>query len=262
MIEFSNVTKFKIEHGRKRFLFKDASFVIPDKARVVYLSNNRTDGMTFLNMLMGVTPTDAGRITTNSKLSWIVGNPIGLADSLSARKNINIICGINGIGRDKSHKIVKMIASFTGLDGHIDDPMNTYKKEMIARVSFSLSLALRFDYFLVANKTSVGTGEYKKKSHANFLKVIEKSGMILGAANIKLARSICDSSLNVVDGEVRYYDDLKEGISAFREYTRKNNEKAARRKKSKVLTRKRARNERENKKNWRNSVEIGNSDPS
>ena len=216
MIEFKRVTKFRLEHGRKRFILKDASFVIPDQAKVVVLSTEPGDGMMLVKLISGIVPVDSGKISTNSKVSWIVGESVGLVNVLSARQNVKLVCGINGLGRGKCNKIVDMIAKFTGLGTHVDDPISTYKPGMKARLAFALSLALRFDYYLVGSKVSVGTGEYKKRSFEAFLRVVQQSGMILGIPDLKNAKLFCDSALVLSNGEARYYHDLAEGISIFR----------------------------------------------
>lgn len=216
MIEFKNVTKFRIEHGRKRFIMKNASFVIPDRSRVVILTTEPGDSIVLIKMISGILPADEGKIATTSKISWMVGESIGMVNSLSARQNIKLVCGINGLGRSKSNKIVDMVAKFTGLGTHVDDPISTYRPGMKARLAFALSLAMKFDYYLVSGKVSVGSGEFKKRSFATFSKVVGRSGMILGVPNIKLARMLCNSALVVTGGEATFYNDIEKGIASFR----------------------------------------------
>lgn len=216
MIVFDNVSKYRLEHGIRRYILRNASFVIPSGARIAFLPSNRNDGNVLLNMISGVNPPDEGFITTKSSISWIFGQPIGMVNSLSARKNINIICGINGFGRGKSDKVAEMVASFTGLGRHIDEPMSTYKNEMRKRVEFALSLAIRFDYFLIRGNPSVGSGEFKQKSRMAFLKAVRQSGIILTSPNLNLVRQLCNSCLVSIEGEVQMYENLEEGIAVYR----------------------------------------------
>lgn len=221
MIEFSNVTKFSVEHGHKRYVLKRASFIVPDNARMAILSRDKSDGLAILKMLTRLSPPDSGSIKTDSRLSWIVGNPVGMVKSISARRNIQIICALNALGTRRANRIADMIADFTGLGAHIDDPISTYKKGMMARVSFALSLALKFDYFLIHRSLSAGAGKFRRKSRTAFLEVVSRSGLVLGSSNLKLAQQLCDCCLVIKAGEAEFFDDIEKGIEFFKSITTK-----------------------------------------
>ena len=216
MILFDNVTKYFMENGQKRFILKNASFEIPHRARIAVLPEEPADGISILKLISGTLPANHGKIITYSKVSWIVGEPIGIVGDLSFRQNIKLVCGINGVGRGKSNQIVDMIADFTGIGKHVDAPLSSCSQEMKSRLMFALSLSFQFDFYLVGKKTSIGSGDFKLKSQESFHNVMQTSGLILGHPNLRLARKLCDSALVLSNGEVKYYPVLTDAIECFK----------------------------------------------
>jgi capsular polysaccharide transport system ATP-binding protein len=215
MIVFEQVTKQVMEHGAKRCILQDASFTIKKNERLAFLSDHPNDGMTFLNMLTRVQPIDYGKITTESTLSWILGKAFGITESLTARKNIRILCGIHGIGRRQADQIAEMVAIFTGLGAHIDEPILTYRTEMKQRLEFALFLSMHFDFYLIKGSISVGSGSFKDKSKEALLQTLAHSGIILVSPNVKIVREICTSCLVVKNGIAHLYEDINEGLASF-----------------------------------------------
>lgn len=212
MIEFQNVTKMSIEHGVRRCVMENASFVIPNRTSVAVFSSMKGDNLLLLKLISGVIPLDNGKVRTNSTISWPVGETIGLQNTISARQNIKLVCGINGIGAGKCRRITEMIAEFSGLGKHIDDPMETYAAGMKARLAFLLPLTLQFDYYLVGGRTSTGSGQFKNISEEFFQKTVKKSAVILATNNFKEAKSLCQAAIVVKDGKAEYYEDIDDAI--------------------------------------------------
>ena len=85
---------------------------------------------------------------------------------------------------------------------------------MRARLGFGLSMAIRFDVYLVDEVTAVGDGAFRAKSEALFLDRMREASALFVSHSMSGVRSVCDAALVLEDGTLRYFGDLDEGIAA------------------------------------------------
>lgn len=217
MIEFKNVTCHKMEFGKKQCILRDASFIIPDGTSVAIFSRIPKDNQKILRLILGTIPVDSGTIKTDSKISWPVGEIVGLQAMLSGRQSIKLVCGINGIGAGKSNRIAEMIAEYCEFPpDQLDLPMTHFRPEARARLFFALSIALRFDYYLVSRQMWAGSGAFRRKSQQSFLEAIRKSAVIVASQNPAAAQKLCTAAVVMDEGRVTYYDAIDEAVEYIR----------------------------------------------
>lgn len=87
---------------------------------------------------------------------------------------------------------------------------------MSARLAFGLSMALRFDIYLVDELLSVGDASFQKKSKAAFAELLQKSRMIMVSHSMGALRDYCDCGLVVHEGKAIFHENLNDAIEDYR----------------------------------------------
>lgn len=216
MIIIENLTKSYLDHkaGRK-YVFRDLSFTIPDGKNIAIIGKNGAGKSTLMNLLAKVDSPDSGRIITDQSISWPVGLSGGFQGSLSARENVKFIARTQGFRGEGLKEKVRYVEEFAEIGDYFDLPTKTYSSGMKARVSFGLSLAFDFDYYIVDEAMSVGDAHFKKKASEAFDAKIGKANIILVTHGMTQVRTMCDLVVVLDRGKATIYEDVEEGIKVY-----------------------------------------------
>lgn len=217
MIELRNLTKsFPSPLGRK-YVFRDLTFTLPTGAGVGLIGRNGAGKTTLLSLIAGLDSPDSGEVITDQRISWPVGLGSGFQGSLSARDNVRFVCRVFGAtGAEKREKI-DYVQKFAEIGDYFDLPMNTYSPGMKSRVSFGLSMAFDFDYYLVDEVMAVGDPIFRKKAASVFREKLAGGGVILVSHNAKDIKDFCSTVVFLHNGHANVYEDVDEGLAAFGE---------------------------------------------
>ncbi|MES2922443.1 MAG: ABC transporter ATP-binding protein [Verrucomicrobiota bacterium] len=218
MIELQNLTKsYPVKDG-VRYILRDVSVVIPTKTNVAILGPNGAGKSTFLRLIGGAEAADGGTIITDQEISWPLGLNSGFQGSLTGRQNVLFVCRINGLDRQQSRHVVEQVIDFAEIREYFDMPVNTYSSGMRARLTFGLSMAFRFDVYLVDELTSVGDASFRRKAKAAFDEIRNRASLIFVSHNMNTLRESCESALFIRNGLADYYPRIKDGIEAYEDY--------------------------------------------
>ncbi len=218
MIELRDVSKsYPVKNGR-RFVLDRVSLTIPDKVNIAVLGPNGAGKSTFLRLIGGAEVADSGAIITDSDISWPLGLSSGFQGSLTGRQNVLFVCRINGLSPDQIREVMRQVTDFAEIGEYFDMPINTYSSGMRARLSFGLSMAFRFDVYLIDELTSVGDILFREKAKAAFEHIRSRASLIFVSHNLKTLRQSCQAALFLRDGKADFFDDIDEGIAAYEDY--------------------------------------------
>jgi capsular polysaccharide transport system ATP-binding protein len=226
MIELRNVTKYYPVHHGVRFVLNNVSLTIPTGANVAVLGPNGAGKSTFLRIIGGAETANKGQIITDSDISWPLGLASGFQKTLTGRQNVLFVCRINGLDRPDTRRVIRQVAEFAEIGEYFDMPVETYSSGMRARLGFGLSMAFRFDVYLIDELTSVGDVNFKQKAKAAFKEICKDSSLIYVSHNLNVLRDSCQSALFIRDGRADYHPNIEDGIKAYAEYARQNFSKA------------------------------------
>lgn len=215
MIQISDVTKsYRTTQGRK-YVFRNLSFEIPTGRNVAIVGRNGAGKSTLMRLLGGQDSPDSGRIFTTKTISWPVGLSGGFQGSLTGRQNVKFVARVHGARDAYMRQVVKYVEEFAELGSYFDQAVNTYSSGMRGRLAFGLSMAFKFDYYLVDEAMSVGDARFKKKATTEFKSKTNNANIILVTHGMTQVRSLCDMVLLLHDGKIQYFDDVEEGIAAY-----------------------------------------------
>ncbi|MCU0748986.1 MAG: ABC transporter ATP-binding protein [Akkermansiaceae bacterium] len=218
MIQLQHVTKFYQTRTGPRYVLKDVSLVIPDRANLAVLGPNGAGKSTFLRMIGGAEMPNSGKIISDVSISWPLGISSGFQGSLSGRSNVLFVCKINGLSLKWCRKVVEDVKMFAELGEYFDMPVASYSSGMRARLSFGLSMAFAFDVYLIDELTSVGDANFRNKAVEAFKELKQRASLIYVSHSLNSLRQTCDSALFLREGNATFYQDIEEGVAAYLKY--------------------------------------------
>lgn len=216
MIKIENLTKsYRTPKGR-HYVFKDLNIELPSGISVALIGPNGAGKSTLLRMIGGVDRPDSGTITTTKTISWPLGLSGGFQGSLTGRENVKFVSRLYATKEQLKEK-VSFVENFSELGKYFDMPLKTYSSGMKSRLSFGLSMAFDFDYYIVDEITAVGDSRFKVKCTKTFKEKSDKSNILMVSHSFKHLKDYCNSALFIRrSGEVSYHCDIDEAIKEYK----------------------------------------------
>ncbi len=216
MITLKNITKYYDTDNGRKYIFKDASVVLPSMVNIGVLGKNGAGKSTFLRLIGGATYQDSGKLITDENISWPVGFKGCLQGGLTARQNTAFVCMLMQKDVVNTKKILDFVYHFSDLGNDFDLPVKTYSTGMKARLGFAVSLAFDFDTYLIDEILSVGDANFKKKSKEAIKEKFSNSRLIIVTHSAKKIKDYCSKVLLIKDGKFILYDDINEGLEEYK----------------------------------------------
>lgn len=215
MIKIENLTKsYRTPTGR-HYVFKDLNIEIPSGKSVAFIGRNGAGKSTLLRMIGGIDRPDSGKIITNKTISWPVGLAGGFQGSLTGRENVKFVARLYAKQEELKEK-VEFVEEFAELGKYFDMPIKTYSSGMRSRLGFGLSMAFKFDYYIVDEVTAVGDARFKEKCAQLFNERHKESSFLMVSHSLNSLKEFCDVAIVFKDDNaVSFYKDVQEGIEEY-----------------------------------------------
>ena len=215
MIKIENLTKsYRTPTGR-HYVFKDLNIEIPSGKSVAFIGRNGAGKSTLLRMIGGIDRPDSGKIITNKTISWPVGLAGGFQGSLTGRENVKFVARLYAKQEELKEK-VEFVEEFAELGKYFDMPIKTYSSGMRSRLGFGLSMAFKFDYYIVDEVTAVGDARFKEKCAQLFNERHKESSFLTVSHSLNSLKEFCDVAIVFKDDNaVSFYEDVQEGIEEY-----------------------------------------------
>ena len=214
MIRLEGLCKTFVMRGRRKVVADNINMVFPAGVSVALLGRNGAGKSSLLEMISGFLEPDRGKIHIDGTLSWPVGFAGSFHGDLTGAQNIRFIARVYGVDTDG---LIDFVRDFAELGPHFDLPVRTYSSGMKSRLSFGVSMGVRFDTYLVDEITAVGDADFKKKSRAVFMERMNASGAVFVSHSMQGVRNFCEAGAVLEKGALTYYDDVEEAIAAHQE---------------------------------------------
>lgn len=215
MIEIRNITKSFMTPKGRHYLFRDLNLTIEDKQSVGLLGRNGAGKSTLLNIICGLDKPDAGEVFTNSTISWPVGVAGGFQGSLTGRQNVLFVCRLYSSGPYIDEK-VRFVQEFADLGRYFDMPVKSYSSGMRSRLTFGLSLAFDFDYYMVDEAGAVGDAAFRERSEQILKARREQSGFLMVSHNLGEIERNCDIGIVLMNQTAKVFHDTKEAVEVYK----------------------------------------------
>lgn len=212
MIEFQNVWKSFTLKGTRKQILTGLNLTLPKSRNIAIIGRNGAGKSTFLKMIAGTIRPDRGEILRSGRISWPMGFAGGFHAELTGRQNARFVARIYGTDTEELEAYVE---EFAELDKFLDMPVRTYSSGMKARLAFGVSLAARFDCYLVDEITGVGDARFRAKCKAAFEERVKSSQMILVSHSNATLRTYCKSALLLENGTATYFENLEDALDTY-----------------------------------------------
>lgn len=222
IISFDNVTKLKPIPGthKKKHVLLDASFTINEGDRVSLLGVKSAGVPTVLKLISGSELPTTGKIIRRGSFSPPIGDTGSFHGDLTGEENIRFICKLYG---QQPKTIIAFIKDFLEADKALKLPTKTYQDGFGKNVAFALSIAMRFDTYLVINPIPTGNSpEFQKKCMDAFTEKTKDASLILTSNSVKLVRNYTDRAMVIHKGAAILFDDIEAGLLKYRRFHRNN----------------------------------------
>lgn len=210
MIRFENLSKSFWIKGRRKVVIDHLDVTLPTGKSLALLGRNGAGKSTLLSIIAGIEPPDSGRVISDGTISWPVGFGGSLHGTMTGMQNVRFVARVYGVDTEE---LAAFVQDFAELGPNFHAPVRTYSSGMKARLSFGLSMGIRFDTYLVDEATAVGDAAFVNKSRAVFRHRIRNASAIMVSHNMRQLRDFCDSGVVLERGRLRYFDDLDEAIA-------------------------------------------------
>jgi capsular polysaccharide transport system ATP-binding protein len=213
MIHLVDVAKRYSTWAGDRVILFPTSLTIPTDCGVAVLGRNGAGKSTLLRMIAGVERPDHGRIIRTVSVSWPLGFSGGMSTHMTGRQNVRFIARLNNADEEE---VVAFVENFAELGPYMDEPVGTYSSGMFGRLSFGVSLAIDFDYYLIDEGVGAGDQWFQEKCAAAFAERRRRSsGLLMVSHSGETIRQYCEVGMVLYRGHLVPFDDIDEAIRFY-----------------------------------------------
>ncbi|MCF3429366.1 ABC transporter ATP-binding protein, partial [Escherichia coli] len=131
------------------------------------------------------------------------------------RENVKFVARLYAKQEELKEKI-EFVEEFAELGKYFDMPIKTYSSGMRSRLGFGLSMAFKFDYYIVDEVTAVGDARFKEKCAQLFKERHKESSFLMVSHSLNSLKEFCDVAIYISDRKyVSYFDCLDTAISSY-----------------------------------------------
>ncbi|MBO9398956.1 MULTISPECIES: ABC transporter ATP-binding protein [unclassified Shimia] len=215
MIAFEHVTKDYHVKGVHKRILEDASYQFAEGKNIALMGHNGVGKSTMMRMIAGIEPPTSGAVKCTEKVSWPMGFSKGFNGLMTGVENVRFVARVYGCDTEQ---VLAQVQEFAELGPSLDLPIETYSSGMKARLAFGLSLAIRFECYLVDEITAVGDQRFRKKSEHALRERIEASRVVMISHSERTIREFCDEGVLAYGGKLYHYDDLNALIADYKRF--------------------------------------------
>ena len=213
MIQLTNVCKAFHLGGSTKIVADNVNAIFPKGQTVALLGRNGAGKSTLLRMISGALQPDSGKIDIRGTLSWPVGFGGSFHRDMTGAQNTRFIARVYGVDTDE---LMHFVEDFSELGRHFHQPVHTYSSGMKSRLTFGLSMGIRFDMYLMDEIAAVGDAAFKDKSEAVLADRMKDSGVIYVTHSLATVRRVCTAVAVLEDGKLSYFDNITQGLDFHR----------------------------------------------
>ncbi len=118
--------------------------------------------------------------------------------------------------KDQLKEKIAFVEQFAELGKYFDMPIKNYSSGMKSRLGFGLSMAFKFDYYLVDEVTAVGDARFRAKCASLFKTRHAESSFLMVSHNLNSLKEFCDMAIYIGrDSKVLLFEDIDEAIDQY-----------------------------------------------
>jgi capsular polysaccharide transport system ATP-binding protein len=212
MIEAIDIVKdYPTYSGQQRVLDRVNLTIAPGE-KVALLGRNGAGKSTLIKLIGGVEEPTSGTVRRGMTLSWPLGFEGGFHPWLTGYDNVKFIARIY---QRPLEDILAFTEDFAELGKSMHMPLETYSTGMRARLAFGLSLAIRFDCYLIDEIILAGDHRFHRKCHEALFGERGRYAMIIASHAMEIVREYCSRALVLRAGRGKMFTDIETAIDVY-----------------------------------------------
>ena len=212
MIVFDNVSKIYRTRAGEKIVLDNQSFCIRPGESVGICGRNGAGKSTLTRLIAGLEYPTSGKVTRHFSVSWPLGFGGAFQGSLSGADNTRFIARVYGQSTDD---VLAFVEDFAELGQYLRMPVKTYSSGMQARLAFAISLAVKFDCYLIDEITSVGDSRFRERCRIALEERRRHGTLVMISHDAHTLRDHCSSGAILSEGKLQFYDTIDETIAAY-----------------------------------------------
>jgi capsular polysaccharide transport system ATP-binding protein len=212
LISINHVTKEIHSSIGTRRIIDDISFDVGPGEKIAVLGRNGAGKSTLVKIIGGVEAMTGGDIHRGLFMSWPLGFAGGMGLEMTGIDNVRFIARLYGRPADQ---MIAFVDDFAELGRQMFLPVKYYSSGMQTRLAFALTLAVKFECFLIDEVLSVGDHRFHQKCHDALFVLRKGCAMILISHDTHIVRTYCNKALVLKNGRGRVFDDLDFAIKVY-----------------------------------------------
>jgi ABC-type polysaccharide/polyol phosphate transport system ATPase subunit len=228
--------EFLIKHLQRRAgrglievrALQDVCLNFREGQRVGIIGANGAGKSTLLKLLAGIYPPTRGKRRVEGRISSLFDIALGFEGDANGWENISFRGYLQGETPRSMRQKIRPIAEFSELGEFLDMPVRYYSAGMMVRLAFSIATAIEPEILLVDEVLSVGDMAFQEKARRRMREMMDKAQLIVAVSHdlVALAK-LCDYGVWMDHGRVRKVGPMSEVNSAYIEFARQANTRAA-----------------------------------
>ena len=161
------------------FALRNVSFEIARGETVSIIGRNGAGKSTLLKVIARVLPPTNGRVIVRGDVAPMIELGAGFNPELTGAENIILYGTLLGRTPKQMQSRIEAIADWAGLTEHLDIPIRAYSSGMTARLAFATATDVTPDLLLIDEILSVGDEDFREKSAARTLAMMNSGCAVL-----------------------------------------------------------------------------------
>ena len=212
MIELIDIEKtYQGKQGRIHVL-RGVTSTFAQGESIGILGQNGAGKSTLLRIMCGTERPSFGKVRRHVPVSWPLGFSGSFAGSLTGAENLRFVCRIYGADIDE---VTDFVAEFSELGPSMYEPVKTYSTGMKSRLAFSLSMAVRFQVYVIDEALAAGDVAFQRKCKKIFNERRAGSDVVMVSHSIDMIKEYCTRAGVLHGGKLTMYDTIDEANEVY-----------------------------------------------
>ena len=168
------------------------------------MGRNGSGKSTLLRAISGIMKADEGSITVNGKVAPMMALGVGLEPELTGEENIKLLGTLMGFTNREIKDSIENIIDFSELSqDDIKKQVKRYSAGMMARLTFSITVARDPEILIVDEALTVGDLGFKRKCAKRIQDIRDAGGTIIYVSHhLEEIEQICTRACFLKDGKI------------------------------------------------------------
>lgn len=198
------------------FALRNVSFSIARGETVSVIGPNGAGKSTLLKVIARVLPPTGGRVIVRGHVAPMIELGAGFNPELTGAENIILYGTLLGRTPREMKSRIEAIADWAGLTAHLDVPIRAYSSGMTARLAFATATDVTPDLLLIDEVLSVGDEDFREKSEARTMKMMEDGcAVLLVSHDLGAVQNLSTKTIYLANGVPKILGDPKTVIEAY-----------------------------------------------